>query len=336
MITSPNNQRFPQVAVNHLWNRLVGAGLMQPLHDWEGVTSSHPDLLQWLAIEFVQNDYDIKHVMRLILNSDLYQKEAVGVNHGVAPEMRFFHAPDRRRLLAEQVVDSLYLATGREMSAGELTFVHDGVHPMNRRLTLGSPTRSWEFASLNNERDRPSLSLPYAQPIVDVLEAFGWTGSRQKPITRRDMSANVLQPGILANGTLSVSLTRAASGSELAEMAINAKSPRALVERLFLRFLSRYPTEEELSPLQSALLEGFENRLVEFGDGETLPSGVKQFPQITWTNHLVPEANEVQLDLQQHVLAGPPVDPRLNKAWRETFEDVIWSLVNHREFVWMP
>jgi len=336
LITSPMNQRFPRVVVNHLWNRLIGAGLVEPLHDWEGVSSSHPELLEWLAMELVRNDYDLKYIMGLILNSELYQRQAVGQNHGVAPEMRFFHAPDQRRLLAEQVVDSLFVATGREMKAGELTFVHDGVHPMNRRLTLGRPKRAWEFASLNNERDRPSLSLPEAQPIADVLEAFGWTGSRQKPISARDMSPNVLQPGILSNGTLSVALTRAASESLLAQIAIDAQSPANLVDQLFLRFLSRYPNDQERQPLEATLAVGFEKRLADLPSDAKLPITEKRFPQITWTNHLVPEANEVQLELQQSILAGPPADPRLDKQWREAYEDVVWSLVNHREFVWMP
>ncbi|MGC6444789.1 MAG: DUF1553 domain-containing protein [Rubripirellula sp.] len=336
LITSPANKRFPKVAVNHVWSRLVGAGLVEPLHDWEGSTASHPELLEWLALELVENDYSIKHIMRLILNSDLYQKQAVGENRDAAPESRWFHAPDPRRLLAEQVVDSLFTATGREMQAGELTFVHDGVHPMNRRLTLGQPKRAWEFASLNNERDRPSLSLPEAQPIVDVLEAFGWTGSRQKPISHRESSPNVLQPGILSNGTLSDSLVRAAAGSFLAEIAIEAQDPENLLNRLFVRFLSRHPNEDEKADLLPALSDGFSERLVEWPKGQPLPVFQKRFPQITWTNHLVPEANEIQLELQQHVLQGPPADPRINRQWREIYEDVVWTLVNHREFVWLP
>ena len=336
LITSPENWRFPRVAVNHLWSKLIGAGIVEPLHDWEGNSASHPEMLDWLAMELVQNQFDVKHVLRLILNSDLYQKQATGKNFGVAPEMRLFHAPDQRRMLAEQVVDSLFAATGTEMQAGELTFVHDGVHPMNRRLTLGRPKRAWEFASLNNERDRPSLSLPQAQPVVDVLEAFGWTGSRQKPIPLRDTSPNVLQPGILSNGTLSVSLTRAASGSQLARMAIEATSAESLLDRLFLRFLSRFPTAAERETLSPVLAVGFDERLTNWSSDQEMPESQKRFPQITWTNHLVPEANEVQLELQQYVLAGPPSDPRLEASWREAYEDVVWSLVNHREFVWMP
>ena len=274
--------------------------------------------------------------MRLILNSDLYQKQAVGENRDAAPESRWFHAPDPRRLLAEQVVDSLFTATGREMQAGELTFVHDGVHPMNRRLTLGQPNRAWEFASLNNERDRPSLSLPEAQPIVDVLEAFGWTGSRQKPISHRESSPNVLQPGILSNGTLSDSLVRAAAGSFLAEIAIEAQDPERFYSTASLSvFLSRHPNEDEKADLLPALSNGFPNVWWSGRRVNRFPFFRKRFPQITWTNHLVPEANEIQLELQQHVLQGPP-QIRIDRQWREIYEDVVWTLVNHREFVWLP
>ncbi len=335
LITSPRNRRFPRVMVNHLWNRLIGAAIVEPVHDWEGRDPSHPELLRWLSTQFMVSHYDAKHVLRLIMNSDLYQREPVGRNAEAGPPLRFFAAPDRRRLSAEQIVDSLFVSCGAQMDTEELTFVHDGVHPMNKRLTLGKPSRAWMLASLNNERDRPSLSLPRARPIADVLQAFGWTGSRQKPIPQRDMSPNVLQPGILANGTLTMSLTRAARGSELTELAIAANSPDALIDSLFLRFLSRYPTPQEKSDLVAPLRTGFEDRLVRV-DPDRQESELEPLPQVTWTNHLVPEANEVQLELQRRVLAGPTVDPRLDSPWREVYEDVIWSLVNHREFVWIP
>ncbi len=206
LITSPENVRFPRVMVNHLWKRLIGAGIVEPVHDWEGRQASHPEMLDWLAAELITHQYDAKHVLRLIMNSELYQRQAIGRNLDASPDQRFFNAPEQRRLSAEQIVDSLFAACGAKMDVEELTFVHDGVHPMDKRLTLGKPSRAWMLASLNNERDRPSLSLPRAQPIADVLQAFGWTGSRQKPIPERDLSPNVLQPGILANGTLTMSL----------------------------------------------------------------------------------------------------------------------------------
>ncbi|MDA7503573.1 DUF1553 domain-containing protein [bacterium] len=335
LITAPQNQRFPRVIVNHLWKRLIGTGIVEPVHDWEGKQASHPQLLDWLAQEFVLSGYDFRHVLSLMMNSQVYQCEAIGNNLIASADQRFFNAPDPRRLTAEQIVDSLFAATGERIEVEELTFVHDGVIPMNRRLTLGKPSRAWMFASLTNERDRPSLSLPKAQPVVDVLQAFGWTGSRQKPIVQRETDPNVLQPGILANGTLSMSLTRAAYQSSLANLAINATSPEQLLDSLFLRFLSRHPDQEESKDFVAALAGGFESRLVP-DDQVTIPVKDSPLPQSTWTNHLVPEANEIQLKIQERVLKGPAPDPRLRSEWREVYEDIVWSLVNHREFVWIP
>ncbi|MCA9123589.1 MAG: DUF1553 domain-containing protein [Planctomycetaceae bacterium] len=335
LITAPQNDRFPKVVVNHLWNRLIGAGIVQPVNDWEGKAASHPELLQWLADELILNDYDLRHVLLQIMTSEMYQRKAVGQNLKASAEQRFFNAPDPRRLAAEQVVDSLFAATGRPMETGQLTFVHDGAEPIERRLTLGSPNRAWMFAGLNNERDRPSLSMPRAQPIVDVLEAFGWTGTRQKPIAERESDPNLLQPGILSNGTLSMSLTRAADQSPLAQLAIDAVSPEALLDSLFLRFLSRHPNDKEKATFVPALAAGFDNRELPAEQVKRLPPE-PPLPLSTWSNHLVPEANEIQIEWQHRVRRGPVADPRIRAGWREVYEDVIWSLVNHLEFVWIP
>lgn len=335
LITAPQNQRFSRVIVNRIWKRLMGAGMVEPVHDWEGNSSSHPELLNWLAHELVANDYDLRHVVRLILSSQAYQRSAVGSNVNASPTMRFFRAPDRRRLTAEQIVDSLHHAVGRPIDVEELTFVHDGRRALGKRQTLGRPTRAWMFGDLKNERDRPSLSLPKARAVVDVLEAFGWTGARQMPIHERDSDPNVLQPGVLANGTLSITLTRASHGSELANVAVEAKSPTSLTDQLFLRILSRSPKPEERKVFASALAKDFGSRLVPT-DQVTPPTEPKPLPQVTWFNHLRPRANEIQLELERRVQAGPPSDPRLQPAWREVYEDIVWSLINHREFVWMP
>ncbi len=335
LITSPGNKRFPQVVVNQLWSRLMGAAIVQPVNDWEGTTASHPKLLQWLADELVAQNYDMRHVLRLIMTSKAYQRAAIGQNRSTSAEQRFFAAPDPRRLAAEQVVDSLFVAAQREMDTGELTFVHDGAEPITKRLTLGSPSRAWMFAGLNNERDRPSLSLPRAQPIADVLKAFGWTGTRQQPIVKRETDPNLLQPGILANGTLSMSLTRAAAGSSLAQLALDARTPQSLLDSLFLRFLSRYPNDQEKADFVPALSAGFDKRAIA-ADDVVWPTAPTPLPQSTWSNHLVPEANEIQKQLQRRVALGPPADPRIRSSWREVYEDVVWALVNDREFVWVP
>lgn len=335
LVTAPQNVRFSRVIVNRIWKRLMGAGLVEPVHDWEGGNASHPQLLDWLARELVVNDYDLRHVVRLIVSSQAYQREAVGKNLAASATMRYFNAPQRRLLSAEQIVDSLHHATGRPIDVEELTFVHDGRRDLGHRQTLGKPTRAWMFGDLKNERDRPSLSLPKARAVADVLEAFGWTGARQMPITDRETDPNVLQPGVLANGTLSVSLTRASYQSEMADLAVAAISPELFTDSLFLRCLSRQPKPEERESFTRALADGFDTRLVP-ADRIARVEELSRLPLVTWFNHGRAEANEIQLEIERRVLAGPPPDPRVSPEWRAVYEDALWSLINHREFVWTP
>lgn len=335
LITAPQNERFAQVVVNRLWQRWMGAGLVEPADDWEGHSASHPELLTWLARELVTHDYDLKHLARLILTSETYRRAPVVGNRTATPELRFFVGPERRRLTAEQIVDSLHFAAGRAMDVEELTFDPDGRRPASNRLTLGVPQRAWMLANLANERDRPSLNLPKARAIADILLAFGWSGARQNPQTERDTDPNVLQPGVLQNSVASVWLVRASQNTELAQLAVEADSPQDLVDSIYLRYLSRLPSEAERAPLVEALAQGFEQRLVP-KDQIQQPKPLPPLPQVTWSNHLSPESNSIALELEERARRGPAPDPRLRDSWREVYEDVVWSVANLGEFVWMP
>ena len=335
LITAPQNVRFTQVLVNRVWRRLLGAGFVEPAHDWEGQSPSHPELLNWLARDFISSGYDLQHLQRQIMTSSVYQREARSKNRIADASVRFFNAPDRRRLTAEQVVDSLYAAAGKTMEVEEITFDPDGRRPATTMISLGVPRRAWMLASLSNERDRPSLSLPRAQAVVDVLEAFGWSGARQSPRTDRESEPNVLQPGVLANSILSSWITRVSDRSELARLALEAPTPEALVDSIFIRFLTRPPTSEERAPLVAAISEGFSARQIP-SDQVKRPDPLPPLAPVTWSNHLVAEANQIQLEAERRCRQGPPVDPRLLPAWREIYEDVVWSVINSPEFVWLP
>jgi mono/diheme cytochrome c family protein len=335
LLTAPANTRFAQVMVNRIWKRLMGAGFVEPAHDWEGRAASHPELLAWLARDFVTHGYDLRQLARLIFTSAAYQRAATGRNLTAPAEQRFFAAPEARRLSAEQVVDALFAVSGQPIDVEEITLDGEARRPADSFISLGAPRRAWMFASLSNERDRPSLNLPRAQMVVDVLEAFGWTGSRQNPRTDRETDANVLQPGALANSVVSIWVTRAAQGSELADLAVTAASPAALVERLFLRCYGRWPTAKERAPLVQALTPGFAQRVLPPAEVKPV-APLRPLPSVSWANHLVAEANSIKLEQEQRARVGPPADPRLRAAWREVFEDVTWSLINTREFVWLP
>lgn len=337
LITAPQNTRFARVMVNRLWRRLIGAGIVEPPNDWEGNPPSHPELLDWLAKEWVSNQYSLKQLTKLIMTSQLYQREAVGENLAAAPQERLFNAPERRRMTAEQLVDSLYVASGNRMDVEEMTIDPDGRRTAASRNTFGKPHRSWMFVSLSNERDRPSLTFPYAAMVEEVLTAFGWSADRQSPITDREQAANVRQPAVIANSHLTLWLTSAAAKSHLAELAIKAESPDDLVDSIFLAFLTRLPNAEEKQRFTQELAKGFNQRLVLSEHSQVRwPEPWERLPQVTWSNHLRNEANTIQLEHARRVRQGPPADPRLEPEWRERYEDFVWSVVNLREFLWMP
>jgi hypothetical protein len=333
LITSPKNERFAQVIVNRVWQRYLGRGLVEPADDWEHAAPSHPELLDWLAREFVVNGYDLKHLARLVLNSHGYQRQAVGRDAIDPTQPYLFAAPVQRRMTAEQLVDSLFRACGKPFDAGPMNVDIDSSRSYKQSLNLGEPTRSWMFASLSNERDRPSLSLPFAQPFVEVLETFGWRGSRQDPVTVRPEEPTPPQPGVLANGVLGRRVTRLSEDSVFTATALEEQSLELLVERVFLRILTRPPTEAERAEFVELLQPGYDERII-----ETPPTPPRRLPRdlIGWSNHLDPRANVIKIELEKAVRAGEPPTDRLAADWRERMEDMVWTLTNSPEFVFTP
>jgi mono/diheme cytochrome c family protein len=343
-VTSPQNQRFARVYVNRIWRRLMGAGIVEPVGDWEGAKPSHRGLLDWLANEFMKSRYDSRRLVRTIVTSQAYGREALGSNRKSSATRRFFAAPDPRRLEAEQIVDALAYCSGRSLDVEELTFDPDARRPASNRLTLGIPTRAWMFANLANERDRPSLNLPRAQLIGDLLLVFGWNGARQNPRTDRETQANALQPGMMSNSLATQHFIRAVGGGALSALAREAKTPEDLVRRLYQRYLSRMPSTHELEFFSEVLSEGFEQRILasvsydkpSVQESFAIPESTGSFPKVTWSNHLRPEANQIAMELERLARRGPAVDPWIEKQWRERLEDMVWCMINTDEFIWLP
>ena len=336
IITDPRNERFPQVVANRLWKRLLGFGIVDPVDDWEDVRPSHKDLLTWLGRELITHDYDLKHVTRLILNSETYQRVVTDAGSRFAkPDGRLFASPARRRLTAEQLVDSLFQVAGKEFDCEELNFDLDAHRTAKDFLNAGTPRRAWEFVGLSNERDRPALAKPTAQPITDVLINFGWRDSRAEPKSTREEAPNVLQPASIANGVLGARITRLSDDSAFTAIALRDQPVDALVTQLFQRVLSRAPSDKERAAFTAALTPGYADRLLAVPSGE-----VPKKPRITkfamWSNHLNPEATKVVYEMEKLVRAGDPATPRLAAVWRERMEDAVWALTLTPEFIYVP
>lgn len=337
LITSPRNTRFAPVLVNRLWTRFIGAGLVEPVDDWDtGAEPSDPGLLAALAREFITHDYDLKHVARLIFRSRVYQARVLpaGPASPGAAEPPRFAAPARRRMSAEQLVDSLFAAVGKSFGAEELNLDPDGRRPPSEFLNLGIPRRAWQFTSTSNERDRPALSLPVTQTLVDVLQTFGWRPARQDPITVRDEATTPLQPALLANGVVANRIARLSDDSAITELCLKDQPASALIRSVSLRILSRPPSDAETERLVAFLDDSYGNRLVP--GAKARPAATQEARRVSWSNHLSPEATRIQMESEKAARAGDPPTARLTPEFRERMEDVVWALINSPEFVFVP
>jgi len=158
LLTRKDNPYFARVAVNRLWEKLMGVGLVNPADGFSPLNPpSHPELLGWLALEFIDHDYDLKHILRLITNSRTYQQaSSLNVKTWMPPgasaeegllssEGSLFDVMPLRKMTAEQVHDSILAATGRYwLDEGALRASIKQPYPANPRSFLrifGAPDR---------------------------------------------------------------------------------------------------------------------------------------------------------------------------------------------------
>ncbi len=110
IFTDPRNGRLPRTFVNRIWEKLMGRGFAADADDMDGEPWS-PELLDYLAADFVKNGYDIKRLIAAIITSKTYQMRAVARLDGT-PAHYSFRGPELRRLTAEQFADAIATVTG--------------------------------------------------------------------------------------------------------------------------------------------------------------------------------------------------------------------------------
>ena len=112
---APEHPLTARVAVNRYWQRMFGSGLVKTSEDFgiQGELPSHPELLDWLALEFIRSGWDIKYMQRLIVNSATYrQSSRVGRDaYRTDPENRLLARGPRVRLDAEEIRDAALFAS---------------------------------------------------------------------------------------------------------------------------------------------------------------------------------------------------------------------------------
>ena len=110
IFTDPRNGRMPRTVVNRIWQRLMGRGIVENVDEMDGEPWS-PELLDWLASDFVAHGYDLKALIATILQSRSYQLAAVP-QKGAPGREYIFRGPELRRLTAEEFSDAVASITG--------------------------------------------------------------------------------------------------------------------------------------------------------------------------------------------------------------------------------
>ncbi|MEM7699129.1 MAG: DUF1549 domain-containing protein, partial [Verrucomicrobiota bacterium] len=128
LMVHPENGRVPRTIVNRLWGQLMGRGIVHPL-DAMQTEPWDADLLDWLAVDFQDHGYDLRHVLRMITTSSAYQSRAViEKGRGDAGDYTFA-GPRAKRLTAEQFVDTVWHLTGTAPAAYQAPVARGVVEP---------------------------------------------------------------------------------------------------------------------------------------------------------------------------------------------------------------
>jgi hypothetical protein len=168
--------RVPRTLVNRVWQRLMGYGIVANPDEMDGEPWS-PALLDWLASDFVEHGYDIKHLIATIMTSRTYQMPAVARTNEPPARGYVFAGPEVRRLTAEQFADALGAITGEWSIAPARGAAAPPASPAEKKRGLPSqPTssgvyaREWRAASTN-------LTRALGRPIRDQINSSRATQS---------------------------------------------------------------------------------------------------------------------------------------------------------------
>jgi len=237
-LTHSQNPLTARVLVNRVWQAHFGEGLVRSPDNFGrlGEKPTHPELLDWLAVEFVENGWSIKSLHRLILNSAVWQ-QTTDLNEAgdtIDPENRLLWRMNRRRLEAEAIRDSL-LAIGGDLD----TTMGGTLLPTENRKYVTST------ANINvdvYEAPRRTIYLPIVRSALnDYLTAFDF-GDPSSMSGQRDRTTVAPQSLFLMNSKL---VAKQSENLALSLLDLSSDDASRVFEA-FTRFYSRPPTESEV------------------------------------------------------------------------------------------
>ncbi|PYK63839.1 MAG: hypothetical protein DME21_01595 [Verrucomicrobia bacterium] len=231
-LTSPTNALFARVQVNRIWYQLMGRGLVDPPDDFRATNpASHPALLDALAQDFVKHKFDVRDLIRLIMNSRTYQLASEPNDTNAGDEINFSRVL-ARRLGAEQLLDCQSEVTGVPLKfAG---------YPVGLRA-----------AQLPGVRPE-SKGKRRANQWDQFLELFGKPPRLLTTDTERSCECNMGQAFQMISGP-TVNELLSEKENRVSRLLASGESNQEVLEELFWGTLTRAPTPAELGNLSPGL-----------------------------------------------------------------------------------
>jgi hypothetical protein len=237
-LTSKDNPYFARALVNRVWKNFLGRGLVEAEDDLRQTNPpTNPELLDALAQDFIRHKYDVKYLIRTIMNSAAYQRSS-RPRPGAESDDRFYSHYLVRRLSAEVVLDAYSQVTG--------------VPTVFNQVNLGPS------GGVNNTSAFPpgtrALQLPDSLVVSQFLDSFGRPDRIQTCSCERQQESSVSQALHLNNGkTLNDKLRSKTSRVE--QWSKEKISNEEAIRRLFLLALARRPTAAEQERLLSLMTQ---------------------------------------------------------------------------------
>ena len=217
------NPFFAPAFVNRLWNHYFGTGIVDPPDDFnQGNPPSNPQLLSWLADDFIEHKFDIKRVHRNILNSRTYQLSWEPNASNRLDKKNFSHA-QLRRMPAEVLIDAIADATGVPNNYGRLP--KDQPH-----RAVGQAMPSLRYGSTRGGYPMKIFGRPDREKACDC---------------ERSNEPSVAQALYLINDIEVLGKLDDKNG-RLPKLLKSIEYDRKLITELYLTTLARFPTDKEL------------------------------------------------------------------------------------------
>lgn len=250
-LLDPKNPLTSRVTVNRLWQMLFGEGIVSTVDDFgnQGALPTHPKLLDWLAVEFVESGWDIKHLLRLMVNSATYRQSSKVTleSQQKDPQNRWLARAPQYRMSAETIRDNLLATSGLLVDKIGGPSVKPYQPPgLWLEITSGRGTARYEIGR-GEELYRKSLYTFWKRTIPPPSMITFDAATRNYCVVKRQTTSTPLQALVLLNDPQVIEASRA-----LAERMIKegGDTQESRIQFAFRIATSRYPEKTELDALK--------------------------------------------------------------------------------------